>query len=41
VTTPPSLTPERGAGVDPIVLEIVQGSLAAVELEVETAIART
>src|SRR6201986_2163048 len=36
-----SLTPDRGAGVDPIVLEIVQGSLAAVEREVETAIART
>jgi N-methylhydantoinase B len=36
-----SLTPDRGAAVDPIVLEIVQGSLAAVELEVETAIART
>ena len=36
-----SLTPDRGLGVDPIVLEIVQGSLAAVELEVETAIGRT
>ena len=36
-----SLTPERGGGVDPILLEIVQGSLAAVEREVETAIART
>lgn len=36
-----SLTAERGVGVDPIVLEIVQASLAAVELEVETAIART
>jgi N-methylhydantoinase B len=35
------LTSDRGAQVDPIVLEIVQGSLAAVELEVETAIART
>src|SRR4051794_9830603 len=36
-----SLTPDRGATVDPIVLEIVQGSLASVEREVETAIART
>jgi N-methylhydantoinase B len=36
-----ALTADRGVGVDPIVLEIVQGSLAAVELEVETAIART
>jgi N-methylhydantoinase B len=36
-----SLTPERGLGVDPIVVEIVQGSLAAVEMEIETAIART
>jgi N-methylhydantoinase B len=36
-----SLTPDRGATVDPILLEIVQGSLAAVEREVETAIART
>ena len=36
-----SLTADRGVEVDPIVLEIVQGSLAAVEMEVETAIART
>jgi N-methylhydantoinase B len=36
-----SLTTDRGVTADPIVLEIVQGSLAAVELEVETAIART
>jgi N-methylhydantoinase B len=36
-----SLTADRGVTVDPIVLEIVQGSLAAVEQEVETAIART
>jgi N-methylhydantoinase B len=36
-----SLTPDRGGSVDPILLEIVQGSLAAVEREVETAIART
>jgi N-methylhydantoinase B len=36
-----SLTADRGAAVDPIVLEIVQGSLAAIEREVETAIART
>jgi N-methylhydantoinase B len=36
-----SLTADRGVSVDPIVLEIVQGSLAAIEREVETAIART
>ncbi|MEO6703197.1 MAG: hydantoinase B/oxoprolinase family protein [Jatrophihabitantaceae bacterium] len=36
-----ALTADRGSAVDPIVLEIVQGSLAAVEAEVETAIART
>jgi N-methylhydantoinase B len=36
-----SLTAGRGIDVDPIVLEIVQGGLAAVEMEVETAIART
>ncbi|MGL5819184.1 MAG: hydantoinase B/oxoprolinase family protein, partial [Phycicoccus sp.] len=30
-----------GTGVDPIVVEIVQGTLASVEREVETAIART
>jgi len=36
-----TLTPDNGAAIDPIVLEIVQGSLAAVEREVETAIART
>jgi N-methylhydantoinase B len=41
MTPTDSLTPDRGAQVDPIVLEIVQGSLAAVEREVETAIART
>ncbi|HTE73281.1 MAG TPA: hydantoinase B/oxoprolinase family protein [Actinomycetes bacterium] len=29
------------SGVDPVLLEIVQGSLAAIELEVETAIGRT
>ncbi|GAA1395352.1 hydantoinase B/oxoprolinase family protein [Luteococcus peritonei] len=34
------LTPE-GTHVDPIVVEIVQGTLASVEMEVETAIART
>ncbi|GAB3433619.1 hydantoinase B/oxoprolinase family protein [Phycicoccus ginsengisoli] len=34
------LTPE-GTDVDPILVEIVQGTLASVELEVETAIART
>jgi N-methylhydantoinase B len=41
VTSIGSLTDDHGVGVDPIVLEIVQGSLAAVEQEVETAIART
>jgi len=35
------LTADVGASVDPVVLEIVQGSLASVEREVETAIART
>ncbi|MDU0312838.1 hydantoinase B/oxoprolinase family protein [Phycicoccus sp. M110.8] len=34
------LTPE-GTDVDPILVEIVQGTLASVEMEVETAIART
>ncbi|KAB7743687.1 hydantoinase B/oxoprolinase family protein [Nostocoides sp. F2B08] len=34
------LTPE-GASVDPILVEIVQGTLASVEMEVETAIGRT
>ncbi len=34
------LTPE-GTSVDPIVVEIVEGTLASVEMEVETAIART
>ena len=34
------LTPE-GSSVDPILVEIVQGTLASVEMEVETAIART
>ena len=29
------------SAVDPVLLEIVQGSLAAIELEVETAIGRT
>ena len=36
-----SLTPDAGASADPVIVEIVQGSLAAVEKEVETAIART
>ena len=31
----------RGADADPVLVEIVQGSLASVEMEVETAIART
>ena len=34
------LTPQ-GSTVDPILVEIVQGTLASVEMEVETAIART
>ncbi len=34
------LTPE-GSTVDPILVEIVQGTLASVEMEVETAIGRT
>ena len=34
------LTPE-GTSVDPILVEIVQGTLSSVEMEVETAIART
>lgn len=34
------LTPE-GTSVDPILVEIVEGTLASVEMEVETAIART
>jgi N-methylhydantoinase B len=36
-----TLTPDAGAGADPVLVEIVQGSLASVEAEVETAIART
>src|SRR5215468_6138763 len=35
------LTADGGASVDPVVLEIVEGTLASVEREVETAIART
>jgi N-methylhydantoinase B len=35
------VTVARGARVDPILLEIVQGTLAAIEKEVETAIGRT
>ena len=31
----------EGSTVDPILVEIVQGTLASVEMEVETAIART
>jgi N-methylhydantoinase B len=41
MTTPERLSSNDPAEIDPIVLEIVQGSLAAVEMEVETAIART
>src|SRR6476646_8343979 len=36
-----TLTADAGASADPVLVEIVQGSLAAVEREVETAIART
>ncbi len=35
------LTADAGAGADPVLTEIVQGFLASVEMEVETAIART
>ena len=35
------LTADSGASADPVLVEIVQGSLASVEAEVETAIART
>src|SRR5690606_17556867 len=35
------LTEDAGASADPVIVEIVQGSLAAVEMEVETAIGRT
>jgi N-methylhydantoinase B len=35
------LTADAGASADPVLVEIVQGSLASVETEVETAIART
>ena len=35
------LTSDAGASADPVLVEIVQGSLASVEREVETAIART
>src|SRR5215207_6226237 len=35
------LTSDAGASADPVLVEIVQGSLASVEMEVETAIART
>ncbi len=35
------LTDDAGAGADPVLVEIVQGTLASVEMEVETAIART
>ena len=36
-----TLTDDAGASADPVLVEIVQGSLASVEMEVETAIART
>jgi N-methylhydantoinase B len=35
------LTDDAGTSADPVLTEIVQGSLASVEMEVETAIART
>lgn len=35
------LTADAGASADPVIVEIVQGSLASVEKEVETAIGRT
>src|SRR6476619_3918613 len=35
------LTDDADAGADPVLVEIVQGTLASVEMEVETAIART
>src|ERR1700754_4656521 len=35
------LTGDAGASADPVLVEIVQGSLAWVEMEVEPAIART
>ncbi|WP_237447935.1 hydantoinase B/oxoprolinase family protein [Nocardioides flavescens] len=35
------LTGDAGASADPVLVEIVQGSLASVEMEVETAIGRT
>ena len=35
------LTADAGASADPVLVEIVQGSLASVEMEVETAIGRT
>lgn len=36
-----ALTDDAGASADPVLVEIVQGSLASVEMEVETAISRT
>ncbi|MEX2324843.1 MAG: hydantoinase B/oxoprolinase family protein, partial [Nitriliruptoraceae bacterium] len=41
MTTVTTLTSVPAAGVDPIVLEIVQGTLASIEKEVEEAIGRT
>src|SRR5690349_2700512 len=35
------LTDDAGASADPVLVEIVQGTLASVEMEVETAIGRT
>ncbi|MGH8823991.1 MAG: hydantoinase B/oxoprolinase family protein, partial [Jiangellaceae bacterium] len=39
--TPYRLTPVGGAAPDPVLVEIVEGYLASVEMEVETAIGRT
>jgi N-methylhydantoinase B/oxoprolinase/acetone carboxylase alpha subunit len=39
--TVPTLTASSRGPVDPVLLEIVSGSLAAIEKEVETAIGRT
>src|SRR5215471_15312345 len=35
------LTEDAGASADPVLVEIVEGSLASIEMEVETAIGRT
>jgi N-methylhydantoinase B len=40
-TTPATVADAADAAVDPVLVEIVEGYLASVEMEVETAIART